>query len=31
MSLFLGDVVVYADEMASELRVEQVLFQEPLD
>ena len=29
--LFLGDVVVYADEMASELRVEQVLFQEPLD
>ena len=29
--LFLGDVVVYAEEMPTELRVEQVLFQEPLD
>ena len=29
--LFLGDVVVYAKDMASELRVAQVLFQEPLD
>ena len=29
--LFLGDVVVYAEEMPTELRVEQVLFQELLD
>ena len=29
--LFLADVVVYAEEMPTELRVEQVLFQEPLD
>ena len=29
--LFLGDVVVYADDVASELCVEQVLFQESLD
>ena len=29
--LFLGDVVVYAEDMISELRVAQVLFQEPLD
>ena len=29
--LFLGDVVAYAEEMPTELRVEQVLFQEPLD
>ena len=29
--LFLGDVVVYAEDVASELRVAQVLFQEPLD
>ena len=29
--LFLGDVVAYAEEMPTELRVKQVLFQEPLD
>ena len=29
--LFLGDVMVYTEDMASELRVAQVLFQEPLD
>ena len=29
--LFLGDVVAYAEEMPTELRVEQVLFQELLD
>ena len=29
--LFLGDVVVYAEEMPTELRIKQVLFQEPLD
>ena len=29
--LFLGDVVVYAEEMPTELRIKQVLFQVPLD
>lgn len=29
--LFLGDVVVYAEEFPIDLRVKQVLFQEPLD
>ena len=29
--LYLGNVVIYTDDVASELRVAQVLFQEPLD